>query len=137
MKCAHLLPIKHPLFNLREVCKQCALLEDHLNSEGKQCVDCIRKHFLTIEGLFEEAVSLDAHNQWSDLIGGKADLIRQLEALWIDTRYPGVIAQGLRQIRKELTPECFDLRLMTGERTASRVADRWVQRGVHICGSKG
>ena len=54
-----LLPIMHPLYNLREVCKQTALLEDHLNNERKRCQDCIRKHFLTIEALLEEAISLD------------------------------------------------------------------------------
>lgn len=56
---ADLLPIMHPLFNLREACKHLALLEDHLNQPRKRCPDCIRKHFLTLEALFEEGVSLD------------------------------------------------------------------------------
>lgn len=106
------LPVKHPLFNLREVCKQCVLLEDHLNCPGKQCPDCIRKHFLTIEGLFEEAASLDTDRQWDRLINGKPDLIRLLETRWIDGVDPRAIARILRAIRKALSPRCFDLRPM-------------------------
>jgi len=106
------LPVKHPLFNLREVCKQCVLLEDHLNCPGKQCPDCIRKHFLTIEGLFEEASSLDTDRQWDQLINGKPDLIRRLENGWTDGVDPRTIARVLRAIRKALSPRCFDLRPM-------------------------
>ena len=54
-----LLPVFSPLFNMREICKQVVLLEDHLNNPRKRCPDCIKKHFLTIEAFFEEAVSLD------------------------------------------------------------------------------
>ena len=34
------------------------LLEDHLFQPQKRCPDCIRKHFLTIEGLAEECATL-------------------------------------------------------------------------------
>jgi len=56
---SNLYPLMNPLFNLREVGKQCILLEDHLNQPKKQCHDCIKKHFLHVEGLLEEANSLD------------------------------------------------------------------------------
>lgn len=105
----------HPLYNLREICKQCALLEDHLNNERKRCEDCIRKHFLTIEALFEEAVSLDNKQKWSKLTEGKADLVRELQERWIDGDDPVAIAQDLRALRKNFAPECFDLRNMTEE----------------------
>jgi len=114
-----LLPIMHPLFNLREICKQCALLEDHLNNERKRCHDCIRKHFLTIEALFEEALSLDTKQKWESLLEGKADFVRDLQERWIDEEDPREIAQALRDIRKDFAPECFDLREMT---EASRLA---------------
>jgi len=137
-----LLPIMHPLYNLREICKQCALLEDHLNNERKRCQDCIRKHFLTIEALFEEATSLDNKAKWADKIDGKAELTRELQTRWIDGEDPRVIAQELREIRKGFAPECFDLREMTEEsRTASTrraslaslVAERLIGRGRHVC----
>jgi hypothetical protein len=124
-----LLPIMHPLFNMREVCKQTALLEDHLNNERKRCMDCIRKHFLTIEALLEEAVSLDNKAKWADLLDGKVELVRECQTRWIDGEEPCDIAQDLRAIRKELTPKCFDLREMTQEsRLASRVASRFLRR---------
>jgi hypothetical protein len=106
------MPVKHPLFNIREVCKQCVLLEDHLNCPGKRCPDCIRKHFLTIEALFEEASSLDTGREWDGLIDGKADTIRDLEAKWIDGGDPRGLARVIRAIRKALSPRCFDLRPM-------------------------
>lgn len=114
-----LLPIMHPLYNLREICKQCALLEDHLNNERKRCQDCIRKHFLTIEALFEEATALDNLGKWAGLIDGKADLVRQFQTRWIDGGDPRELAQALREIRKGFSEECFDLRGMT---EASRTA---------------
>lgn len=130
-----LLPIMHPLFNLREICKQSALLEDHLNHERKRCQDCIRKHFLTIEALFEEAVSLDNKQKWAELTEGKAEAIRQLQERWIDGEDPISLAQELRAMRKEFAPECFDLRAMTEESRLSHriafvhhVADRYEAR---------
>ena len=124
-----LLPIMHPLYNLREICKQSALLEDHLNHERKRCEDCIRKHFLTIEALFEEATSLDNKAKWSDLIEGKAEEIRDLQVRWLDGEEPCDIAQDLRGIRKAIAPECFDLREMTSEsRLAARVASVVAER---------
>jgi hypothetical protein len=117
-----LLPIMHPLYNLREICKQSALLEDHLNNPRKRCRDCIRKHFLTIEALFEEAVSLDNKGKWSDLTEGKADQIRTLQERWLDETDPVEIAQELRALRKQFSGECFDLRTMTEEsRTAGGI----------------
>lgn len=115
----NLLPIMNPLFNLREIVKQMALLEDHLNNPRKRCADCIRKHFLTIEAFFEEAVSLDKKFQYLEILDGKADLIRDLQGCWLDLKDTDqshlaylVIAQILRKIRKEFAPLCFDVRKM-------------------------
>jgi hypothetical protein len=67
-KCGNieLFPILSPEFNMREVTKQCLLLEDHLNNKNKRCLDCIRKHFLIIDGLLEEAVGLEQNNKMRD-----------------------------------------------------------------------
>lgn len=131
-----LLPIMHPLYNLREICKQMALLEDHLNNERKRCQDCIRKHFLTIEALFEEAISLDNKGKWADKTDGKADEIREFQTRWIDGEDPRTVAQDIRAIRKDFASECFDLREMTEEsRMASSLVDRYLGQGRHICGS--
>lgn len=119
IKRANLLPIMNPLFNLREITKQLSLLEDHLNHPRKRCPDCIRKHFLTIEALFEEAVSLDKDLQYSDLLYNKAESMRVLQGFWLDSlnqpnehkRYL-ILAQTLRKFRKEFAPLCFDVRKM-------------------------
>lgn len=127
-----LLPIMHPLYNMREICKQLALLEDHLNNPRKRCEDCIRKHFLTIEALFEEAVSLDNKGKWVHLTDGKADALRTLQEKWIDGAPETGLAQELRKVRKGLSSECFDLRGMTQEsRMASVVAVRVLSS--HVC----
>lgn len=114
-----LLPIMSPLYNLREICKQMSLLEDHLNNVRKRCPDCIRKHFLTIEALFEEAVSLDKDFEYDEVLDGKAQDIRNLQGEWIDCRETKDshsehlrIAQALRAVRKEFAPLCFDVRKM-------------------------
>lgn len=58
-----LYPVHTASFNLREVIKNMLLLEDHLFHPKKRCVECISKHFLLIEGLAEEAVTLQADDK--------------------------------------------------------------------------
>lgn len=112
-----LLPIMNPLFNMREICKQMVLLEDHLNNIRKRCHDCIRKHFLTIEAFFEEALSLDKDLKYLDVLEGQAQNIRNLQGVWLKIKDDSevsrkgyyLISQKLREVRKELTPYCFDV----------------------------
>ena len=125
-----LLPIMSPLYNLREICKQVALLEEHLNQPRKRCPDCIRKHFLTIEALFEEAISLDKENKYGEHLDGKAQDMRDLQGAWLDSKDTDqahevylMIAQALRQIRKGFAPICFDVRKMAN---LSRIARSYV-----------
>ena len=121
------LPLMSPLYNMREVCKQIVLLEDHLNHPEKRCSDCISKHFLTIEALIEEAVSLDAEGEHEDLLGLPA-FCRHLQQRWLDGEAERGIAQELRQIRKVYISESFDLR------AASFVADVYTAKQRHVCG---
>ncbi len=122
-----LLPIMNPLYNLREICKQIVLLEDHLNQPRKRCPDCIRKHFLTIEALCEEAVSLDKELKYMEVLDDKAEEIRKLQAVWLDTKdseeahkFYRILAQALRVLRKSFAGHCFDVRKMASiERVAS------------------
>jgi len=125
---AELLPIMHPLFNMREVCKHLILLEDHLNQPRKRCPDCISKHFLTIEALLEEAVSLDGGGALSEILHGFSDSFRTLSEQWVDGRPECEVAAVCRAARKEMTPHCFDVRQM---RSASVVALRYLSS--HFC----
>lgn len=100
-----LLPVLRPYFNGREVIKQLAMLEDHLNNQTKRCTDCIHKHFLTSEGLAEELGSLctDPRNRECGDLPGK---IRVMHHAWAqDPKNEALIltvAQELRLIRKAL-----------------------------------
>ena len=125
-----LLPIMSPLYNMREICKQVALLEDHLNQPRKRCPDCIRKHFLTIEALFEEAISLDKDFKYDEYLDGKAEMCRLMQEEWLDGGDEQELAQKMRVMRKEFAPICFDTRKMA---TIVAVVDRYLSLD-HTCG---
>jgi hypothetical protein len=108
----NLYPILDPKFNMREVSKQCLLLEDHMNNIKKRCYDCIRKHFLIIDGLLEEAVSLeqdnasrqyyrDLHKEWIKIEKAYAKDSQNLQN--IDN-----ISKSIRFFRKPLVEKYFD-----------------------------
>lgn len=106
-------PILDPRFNMREVAKQCLLLEDHLNNKKKRCLDCIKKHFLIIDGLLEEAVSLEKDNS-------KRDFYRELYVEWVkiekmysvkslDLNNIDDVSKLIRIFRKPLVEDYFDI----------------------------
>lgn len=103
-----LLPILDPGFNLREVAKQMILLEDHLFNSKKRCTQCCIKHFLTIEGLAEEAITLDKERNYENLTQGLPEEIRRIEKMWLQKSDPIEVAQNLRTVRKTLQNACFD-----------------------------
>lgn len=103
-----LLPVMDPRFNLREICKQCVLLEDHLTHDDKRCTDCCTKHFLALEALAEEALTLDKQGMLGDDIKSLPRRIRELELMWI--QHPSKcseISQKLREIRKQFQQQTF------------------------------
>jgi hypothetical protein len=105
-----LLPVLEPMFNMREMCKQSILLEDHLFQSGKRCEDCICKHFLTIEALAEEALTLDKDKKHKDYLQDLPDRIRAIQAEYLnleDKNNVHDIAQKLRVIRKEMMIKSF------------------------------
>jgi hypothetical protein len=107
-----LYPVLDPTFNMREAAKQCILLEDHLNNLKKRCNDCIRKHFLTVDGFLEESVSLE-----KDI--SRRGYYRNLHLEWVkieklyaenplDSDNLDNISQKIRHFRKPLVAEYFD-----------------------------
>ena len=106
----HLLPVLDCRFNLREICKQCILLEDHLSHDKKRCTDCCIKHFLALEGLCEEAVTLDNEEAHKE-IRGLAEKIRVIQKMWYDDPVGNShqCSQELRKIRKEFMMEVFPM----------------------------
>jgi hypothetical protein len=107
-----LYPVLEPTFNMREASKQCILLEDHLNNLKKRCNDCIRKHFLTVDGFLEESISLE-----KDIKQRK--YYRELHREWVkieklyaqnplDSDNLDNVSQKIRYFRKPLVAEYFD-----------------------------
>jgi len=106
-----LLPVLSSTFNLREICKQCILLEDHLSHKEKRCFDCCVKHFLALEGLSEEAVTLDKDKQNDDSIYTLPNEIRNIQQYWFENpdKNSYETAQRLRKIRKRYQTDVFPL----------------------------
>jgi hypothetical protein len=107
-----LLPVMDPQFNLREICKQCILLEDHLSHDEKRCFDCCVKHFLTIEALAEEAITLDTtKTTCSPKIKQLPSRVRQLQSQWHQDpdKNSHTVSQELRKIRKDFQIDAFDV----------------------------
>jgi len=105
-----LLPVLDCRFNLREICKQCILLEDHLSHDQKRCTDCCIKHFLAIEGLCEEAVTLDQDNRHHHL-RNMAERVRKLQKLWYENPKENshACSQELRKLRKQFQIDVFPM----------------------------
>lgn len=105
-----LLPVMNPEFNMREICKQLILLEDHLSHQEKRCTDCCIKHFLTIEALAEEAMTLDKENKMQH-ISGLPTQIRELQKKWHENpnKNSMFVSQKLREIRKKYMIQSFSV----------------------------
>ena len=107
---SQLYPIMDPKFNLREAAKNCILLEDHLTHEGKRCSDCIKKHCLIIEGLFEEGLTLDKkrehHQEFVKCITEFRTIFKKLADKLNNDNVTDedclIISQEIRKLRKPL-----------------------------------
>lgn len=107
-----LYPVMDPEFNMREVSKQCLLLEDHLNNSKKRCIDCIKKHFLIIDGMLEEAVSLEKDNKLRDTYRNIflkwVEIEKKYVANQSDPNNIDEISKEIRLFRKPLVEQYFD-----------------------------
>lgn len=101
-----LLPVLRPTQNMRDIIKQLALLEDHMYQPQKRCVDCIRKHFLTVEALAEECATLCKPDSILPESRRVASSVRVMHHAWEQRRKDPVVAEHiagrLRRLRKTL-----------------------------------
>ena len=102
-----LMPILEPTYNMREICKNMLLLEDHLFQREKRCKQCIKKHFLLIEAFSEEMITLDIDKNYTSYYD-LPNKIRQIERNFLNGDTMEDIAQQLRIIRKDLIKQCFE-----------------------------
>lgn len=107
----HLLPVLDCRFNLREICKQSILLEDHLSHDKKRCFDCCIKHFLALEGLSEEAITLDKEAEHLEDLKDIPNKIREIQKFWFKDPQNNShkASQMLREIRKKYMQNTFDI----------------------------
>lgn len=108
---SNLLPVLDPVFNLREICKQSILLEDHLTHDEKRCTDCCIKHFLALEGLCEEAITLDKEKKHLEKIKTLPKYVRQVAKKWYENPINNSLecAQMLRKMRKDFQEDSFNV----------------------------
>ena len=106
-----LLPVMDCRFNMREMCKQSILLEDHLSHDEKRCLDCCMKHFLFLEGLCEEAITLDTEQKYKQELQDLCKEIRKLQHQFSTDPSHNAhhCSQELRKIRKKFQPRVFDM----------------------------
>ena len=109
--CTDLLPVMDPMYNMREMSKQIILLEDHLFQSEKRCRDCICKHFLTIEALAEEAITLDKEHKYPEL-GEIPTKVRAITKKYVankkDPEQNIRTGQELRELRKSFMQRSFN-----------------------------
>jgi len=80
-------PVSDPDYNMREIAKQCILLEEHLTVEAKYCVDCVAKHLLHCHGLATEAVMLACDRlPRYPMMAESPDLFQRLMDEWLTNR---------------------------------------------------
>lgn len=115
-----MLPVNDPKFNLKEICKQLLLLEDHLSHPGKRCSDCIRKHLLMSEALAEEALSLGAKGETQRYAERVAKATRQLSPFLEAKGSPIQAAGAVRALRKELVAFCHETKTKRNCLTCSK-----------------
>lgn len=125
-----------PIFNFREIAKQLILLEDHLAHPYKTCLDCVRKHLMTIEALAEEATTLDTQGILQGSLGSISETLAELARKWLENVQDGRplqdIGHDVRRLRKDLTPMVCDPREKS---LIERVASRHLQRRI-LCPHK-
>ena len=108
-----MLDIFNPLHNVKEICKEFVLLEDHLQAPEKKCPDCIRKHLLKAEAFAEEAIALDKTGEHLAVCKPLPTAIREIQNAFMKGENDHRLGQRVRKLRKKLTPLCFK---MTGQR---------------------
>ena len=102
-----LMPTQAYAYTVNELEKNLALAEIHAKQFGSDplfCSDCLRKHFIIIEGLAEEAVNFTNNVSEKGYFSKVAELMRVFKAKVpeLDGGSALVMSEGIRKIRKVL-----------------------------------
>lgn len=101
--------VSNPAYNMQEIVKQSLLLEEHLVEPNKRCIDCIKKHFLTIIAYSEEAMCLAGSKVNSyPFMSQSVPFYKGLFDTWMNKKQSDAeIATVLREKRKMLMEKYF------------------------------
>ena len=105
--CGALDPVSEPTYNMKELIKQSALLEDHLADERKYCIDCVEKHFMSMMGYAQEALTLagddlERYPYMKESLGVYNALYEKWHAHKGDEHVRREVLASLREWRKKL-----------------------------------
>ena len=106
------LPVLDFRFNVREIIKEIVLLEQHLVHPGKYCSDCVKKHFLTVEALSEEMLTLHTNvNSLDRDLYQLPSKIRELQYSWWSNPEQNrfLVSRQLRSLRKQYMEDYFGI----------------------------
>lgn len=123
-------PVMSTQYNLRECVKEMILLERHLSIARQECPDCIRKHFLTVEALLDEAMTLDCEHEVikTHLIPYLRQFWRTLQQDWLSEVSTIRLSQEIRGLRKLITIPVFDVEQLRKDSAIKRVQVHKVAR---------
>jgi hypothetical protein len=137
-----MLDIFNPIHNIKEICKEFLLLEDHLQAPEKRCNDCIRKHLLKAEAFAEEAIALDKTGKYLEMCQPLPIEIRKLQDAYVNGIEDHALGQKVRILRKKLSPHCFAVntkrttKLKKKAPLAKSIADGLWSTKKHLAGYK-
>lgn len=97
--CERFAHLKNPFYNLKLACEELTLLEQHLLDPEFRCPECIRKHFLYVQGILRECLRLDEHGYLSSWVNPMTDALHLCGMRWAEGWDPAMIGQLIRRVR--------------------------------------
>ncbi|MEM2613619.1 MAG: hypothetical protein QXO15_05240 [Nitrososphaerota archaeon] len=116
-------------FNLLEIAKQLALLEEHYSREEMRCGDCMVKHLLLIQGYAEEGLKLEHGEEYAEIFREAIKIVNEHKKMLEEETLKESAVEELRELRKKIFQalNVFELE-ESGERTWQGLPvkyDRW------------
>lgn len=95
--------LSNPWWNLKLACEELTLLEQHLCDPAFRCAECIRKHFLYLQGILREAMRIDTQGVLCAYLDPMTHTIHLCGVRWSEGWEPYQIGQLLRRVRARVS----------------------------------
>ncbi|MEM4976165.1 MAG: hypothetical protein QXT64_02450 [Desulfurococcaceae archaeon] len=89
-------------FNLLEIAKQLALLEEHYSRDEMRCGDCMVKHLLLIQGYAEEGMRLEHGEEYAELFKEAVRIVDEHKKMLEEGTLRESAIEELRELRKKI-----------------------------------